>query len=494
MNMRYGFFNMNIRPGLLAAGVISLGAGLAYSTWGTDSGKHPTAHLKVDDSPMDRQAGSLTSFAPVIREVGPSVVRVFIKGSAPEQEMQNMLPDHPFFRQFMNPRMPSNPKPKQGVGSGVIVTEDGYLLTNAHVVRDAQDIRVLTEDGKEYDADVVGADPKTDIAVLKIEAKGLPCATLGDSDHLEIGDLVLAVGNPFGLGQTVTMGMVSAKGRANMGLDYEDFIQTDAAINPGNSGGALVDARGRLIGINTAILSRSGGNQGIGFAVPINLARSVLEDFIQHGHVVRGYLGVLIQDMNEELAAAFDAPDAQGALVAEVQPDTPAAEAGLKSGDIIRRFAGKPVQNSRELKLRVADTDPGKAVEVQLLRDGKAKTLELTLKALDGKQELAANTGSARHGALAGLRLEDLDPRARRSLGMEMDMDGALVAEVAQNSAAERAGLRAGDVLLEVNRQTVSNAKDAYQMARASKSDRTLLRVWRNGAQIFLVLTEKPVG
>src|SRR5688572_14256896 len=325
---------------LFAALAIGL-SGLAFSQLDQDSrgaAKLSPVRLTVDSKPVSRQGPTVTSFAPVVKKVIPSVVQVTVS-SKPKKIPSMDFPDHPLFRRFFGddfaPERNFRAPRQHGMGSGVIVSKDGYLLTNNHVVDNADEVKVILNDGREFTAKVVGKDPKTDIAVLKIDAKDLPAIPVADSDQSEVGDLVLAVGNPFGVGQTVTMGMVSATGRGNLGLDYEDFIQTDAAINPGNSGGALVDAEGRLIGINTAILSRSGGNQGIGFAVPVNLARTVMESLIKDGRVVRGFMGVNIQDLTPELAKGFDLDRTSGVVVADVTPNSPAAKAGLKSGDIV---------------------------------------------------------------------------------------------------------------------------------------------------------------
>ncbi|HYV30469.1 MAG TPA: Do family serine endopeptidase, partial [Candidatus Binatia bacterium] len=344
----------------------------------------PAIKLVVDERPLSRELKAGTSFAPVVKRVAPSVVKVTTSTKGKQAAVPDFPGfDNPFFRRFFGddfelhgPKRNFNLPRQHGLGSGVILTKDGYILTNNHVVEEADEVKVVLQDGREFSGKVVGKDPKTDIAVLKIDAQNLPFIEMADSDKIEVGDIVLAIGNPFGIGQTVTMGMVSATGRATLGLDYEDFIQTDAAINPGNSGGALVDAEGRLIGINTAILSRSGGNQGIGFAIPTNLARDVMENLAKFGKVTRGYLGVMIQDITPALAKEFDLKDQKGALVGDVLPKSPAEKAGLKSGDVILEFNGKPVRDSRQLKLQVARIKPGEHVPVKLLRNGSSKTLE----------------------------------------------------------------------------------------------------------------------
>jgi serine protease Do len=313
---------------------------------------------------------------------------------------------------------------------------------------------------------------------------------------VEVGDVVLAVGNPFGIGQTVTTGIVSATGRGNMGLDYEDFIQTDAAINPGNSGGALVDTEGRLIGINTAILSRSGGNQGIGFAIPSNMARDVMRDLIQDGHVTRGYLGVLIQDITPALAKQFELKDTSGALVGDVTSGSPAEKGGIKTGDVVVEFNGRKVANSRQLRLEVARSRPGEEVPVKVLRDGRARTLELVPKSLPDNDTIAKNGNSVPEdtGTLNGVAVDDLDNNARNQMRLPSALKGALVTEVQPGSAAAEAGLRPGDVILEINRQPVRNAQEAVKMTEKTEDKTTLLRVWREGNSRFVVVDESKAG
>ena len=339
---------------------------------------------------------------------------------------------------------------------------------------------------------MVGKDAKTDIAVLKVDGKDLPHLPMADSDQIEVGDVVLAVGNPFNVGQTVTLGMVSAKGRGGVGLDYEDFIQTDAAINPGNSGGALVDVEGRLVGLNTAILSRSGGNQGIGFAIPSNLARDVMDSLIEHGSVTRGYLGISIQDLTPSLAKEFKMDKPAGALVGEVVPDSPAAKAGLKSGDVVVQYDGRKVTDSRHLKLQVARTKPGTAVPVQVLRDGAEKTIRATVKELPAPERMAqagSDQGTDRD-ALHGVAVADLDGQARRQFDVPSKISGAVITDLEPSSAAAEAGLKPGDVILEINRQPVKTAEDAVRLTEHPKDRTTLLKVWSNGGTRFVVVNE----
>ena len=399
---------------------------------------------------------------------------------------------------FSPRRNSRSPMPRQeGIGSGVVVTKDGYILTNNHVVDGAEEVKVALQDGREFTAKVIGRDPKTDIAVIKIDAKDLPAVPMADSDKVEVGDVVLAIGNPFGIGQTVTTGIVSATGRAGgIGLDYEDFIQTDAAINPGNSGGALVDSEGRLIGINTAILSRSGGNQGIGFAIPVNLARDVMDSLVKEGRVTRGYLGVMIQDVSPGLEKEFKLKDNKGAIVGDVTPDSPAEKAGLKNGDVIIEFNGKKVSDSRHLKLQVARTEPGQSVPVKVLRNGSTETLQVKVKEMSGTEQLAKNDqhDGQDTGTLNGVAVTDLDRNARQQFDLPGRLQGVVVTEVDPNSAAAEAGLRAGDVILEINRKPVKSAEEAVQMTEKAKDKTTLLRVWRNGGSHFLVVDESNVG
>jgi serine protease Do len=333
--------------------------------------------------------------------------------------------------------------------------------------------------------------------VWKVDAKDLPAITIADSDLVEVGDLVLAVGNPFGIGQTVTTGIVSAMGRSGAtGIDYEDFIQTDAAINPGNSGGALVDSEGRLIGINTAILSRSGGHQGIGFAIPSNLARDVMESIVQSGKVTRGFLGVAIQDINPALAKEFNMKDTRGVLVSDVTPNTPAAKAGLKSGDVITEFNGRAVSDSRRLRLEVARTQPGKTVPLKFIRNGAQKTLQVTVREIPGTGQVAAAERETDGDTLVlqGVAVSDLEPRLRRQFNLPANLRGAIISEVQPGSAAAQAGLRAGDVILEINRKPVANADQAIELTQNTGRKQTLLRIWRDGSSRYVIVDESRAG
>jgi serine protease Do len=413
-------------------------------------------------------------------------------------------PNDPFWRHFFGdqfgqqtPNRQFNAPRQHGLGSGVIVTKDGYILTNNHVVDNAEEVKVTLQDGRDFTAKVVGRDPKSDVAVVKIDANDLPVVIMADSDKVQVGDVVVAIGNPFGVGQTVTTGIVSATGRGNLGIeDYEDFIQTDAAINPGNSGGALVDVEGRLIGINTAIYSRSGGNQGIGFAIPSGLARNVMDSLISYGSVARGYLGVMIQDVTPALAKEFRLKDSSGALVGDVVPKGPADKAGLKDGDVVLEYNGKKVVDSRRLRLAVGETKPGTTVPVKILRDGSSKTLDVTVQQLPGTEKLAKNNapGDTDNGTLNGVGVTDLDPQTRQQLKLPENVNGVVITEVKPDSSAAEAGLKQGDVIQEINRHSVKTAEEAVKLTENTKDKVTLLRIWSNGGSHYVVVDESKTG
>jgi serine protease Do len=488
----------------LGSALVLAGSALAFTQKPAGKTEPQTTPVSVtlDERPVSRDAAGRASFAPVIKKVSPGVVRVFTTvkaqktGFSEGSDMPDLL--RRFFGDQSQGRMPRhnfNMPRQEGVGSGVIATKDGYILTNNHVVENADEVRVALQDGREFTAKVIGRDPKSDVAVIKIDARDLPAVPMADSDKVEVGDVVLAIGNPFGIGQTVTTGIVSAKGRGNMGLDYEDFIQTDAAINPGNSGGALVDGDGRLVGINTAILSRSGGNQGIGFAIPVNLARDVMDSLIKDGHVTRGHLGVMIQDVTPALAKQFKLKDTTGALVGDVTAKSPADKAGLKSGDLLVEFNGKKVTDSRHLKLEVARTHPGQTVPVKILRDGASKTLEVTVKTQPGTEEVAkAEKDSTDTGTLNGVGVADLDQNVRQQYEVPETVNGAVVTEVKPDSAAAEAGLKPGDIIQEINRKPVKNADEAVRLTEKPGDKTTLLRIWREGGSRFVVVDESKAG
>ena len=484
---------------IILGGGALLATAFALETHGTSA---PPA-ITVDAKPLDRSSGMPASFADVIKKVSPSVVKIEVTAKAKPAADFNGL-NVPGLRDFFEQRGlgrghgPMQMPREHGAASGVIVTQDGYILTNNHVVDQSDKVDVMLHDGRQFGARVIGTDPKTDLAVVKIDTTGLPAVTFADSNAAEVGDVVLAAGNAFGIGQSVTLGMISALGRATLGLDYENFIQTDAAINPGNSGGALVDAQGRLVGINTAILSHSGGNDGIGFAIPSNMARSIMNDLISSGHVTRAYLGVLIQDLTPSLAGQFKAPaDTRGALVDEVSPKSPAAKAGLEIGDIVTHFAGQEVKDARNMKLAVAEHKPGENAEIKVLRGGAEKSLTVTLVPQPGDQQNdteAPHVGQSETGTLNGVGVAEISPLARRENRIPSEVRGALITQVEQDSPAWDSGLRPGDVILQINHQDVSSADQAIKLTEAAASDVTLVKVWSHGGSHFLTVdeTRKP--
>jgi serine protease Do len=408
----------------------------------------------------------LPSFAPVVQQAAPAVVHIKVVSvvKATEQEARPGLPDwfgkeNPSgdqfpFHGFQFPGPPPSSR-QRGEGSGFIIRKDGIVLTNNHVVANAKEITVVLSDGREFSAKLVGRDPKTDLAVLKIQPKGdLPAVQLGDSDTLNVGDWVVAIGNPFGLSNTVTAGIVSAKGRA-IDTSYDRFIQIDAPINPGNSGGPLFDEQGRVVGINTAIFSQSGGNIGIGFAIPINLAKQLVPELETTGHVNRAWLGVSIQKLTPELAESLGVESKHGALVAEVMPESPAADAGIKTGDVITRYDGKAVDEHDALPMMVASTPVGKTVPVGIWRDGKALTIDVTVAKL--ANDVAEGETAPARGKW-GLALRELTPEERGEMHLAPNQ-GVMVAGVEPDSPAAEADIHQGDVILEVGRQTVGSVE-----------------------------------
>ncbi len=479
--------------GLTAAAVLIAGA---YGA--ADTSSHLV--LKRDEQAVSRGQLERASYADIVKRVSPSVVKITsqIKAKRVRMNEGEYRPfEDPMFRQFFGGRIPEMQTPAQtGLGSGVIISPDGYIATNNHVVDGADELTVTLDGGRELTAKVVGRDPLTDIAVIKVDAKDLPAVTFADTNKIEVGDRVLAIGNPFGIGETVTSGIISAKGR-RVGIlsdvkGFENFIQTDAAINPGNSGGALIDMDGRVIGINTAILSRSGGFQGVGLAVPANLVCQVASGLVKNGKVVRGFLGVNVQDITPALADSFNLKSRAGALVAEVTPDSPAAKAGLKEGDVIKTFNGQEVTDANGLTFEVTAVAPGTKVNLDVLRDGKTEKLAATTGERpthfgQSAEEISQNDDQ---GVLNGVAVEDLTPDARREMNLPARLKGAVVSEVAPDSASARAGVSAGDVILEINRHRVTSAQDAIDLSAKAESKKTLLKLWSHGSTIFVVVDE----
>ena len=443
--------------------------------------------------------GGGQTFVEIAKAVKPAVVNIYATKSGRAESSHATPLDDPFFRKFFGDeffkRFDQQPKERKerGLGSGVIVESNGLIITNNHVVDKADEIRVTLSDKREFKAKLIGTDPKTDIAVVRIEATGLPTVAWADSDKLEVGEFVLAVGNPFGLTQTVTLGIVSALGRAAGIAEYEDFIQTDAAINPGNSGGALVNVRAELVGINTAIFSQSGGNMGIGFAVPSNMAQSIMGQLVQAGKVVRGWLGVSIQDLTPELSFQFGIGDTKGVLVSDVMDDSPAKKAGFERADVIVEYDGKSMDSPTHLRNAVAQTPVGKKVAVKIIRDKKPKTIELTIveqpKSMGQSGEEEAGESATPTGVLSDLEVRELNEELAGRYGLKPGERGVVVVRVKAGSTAEELGVREGDVVVEVNRQGVTSVKAYERIAgKLPKDQAVLLLLKRQGRTIYLTL------
>ena len=416
----------------------------------------------------------LPTLAPMIRKVSPAVVNIATRGTIRERGPQNPLLDDPFFRRFFDvpPETGPRERPFQSAGSGVIFdARNGYIVTNAHVVENATEITVTLQDGRDVKAEILGSDAPSDVAVLKVKPEGLSQVPLGDSSRAEVGDFVVAIGNPFGLQHTVTSGIISGLSRSGINPDgYEDFIQTDASINPGNSGGALVNLRGELIGINTAILSRSGGNIGIGFAIPVNMARSVMEQLVKYGSVKRGQLGVSMYTVTPDIAHSLGLANALGALVSQVVEGSPADRAGIRTGDVITSVNGQPVKSNSELRNTIGLLRVGDKVDIGLMRDGKP--LRVTAMIADTTTELSGGPGTI-HKSFEGATLADA-----------ADAGGALVRSVEPGSAAAQAGLRADDVIVGANRGRVGNLRELRERARGAA---VLVLEVRRGNTILLI-------
>jgi serine protease Do len=433
------------------------------------------------------------AFSEIASVISPTVVNISTT-KVMKREI-NPLTDDPFFdllNPFHNFKMPKKWK-EQSLGSGVIVSPDGYIITNNHVVEQADEIRVTLVDKRSFKARIIGADTKTDIAVVKIDADNLRAAQWGDSDKLLVGEFVLAIGNPYGLSHTVTMGIISAVGRANVGIaDYEDFIQTDAAINPGNSGGPLVNIKGELIGINTAIFSRSGGYQGIGFAVPSNMARLVLGQLVQKGKVIRGWLGVTIQELTPDLSGKFGLKNEKGALVGDVAKGSPAEKAGIRRGDIILEFNGRKVTDVGTLRNMVAQSKVGSELELRILRGSREYVLKVVIVELP-KDVIEAAPGDAPEESgfegLSGLTVMDLSREIARQLGLGKDEKGVVVVRVETAGQAEEAGIRKGDVIQEIDRKRIESLGDYNRVISGIRQgDAVLLFVNRGGKKFYLTI------
>ena len=494
--MRFGNYSGGRRKAVLFATLtIGCALGVAAVTAAHHSGPWPAASIKeATHSGTEDTRG----YSRVVKTVVPAVVNISTSRITKQDTsaMRDTPQMDPFFRQFFGDQGPGRfnvPKERRekSLGSGVIVSPEGYVLTNNHVVDHATEITVTLKDKREMKAQLVGTDPRTDIAVLKIDGTNFPYVTLGDSSKVQVGDIALAIGNPFGVGQTVTMGIVSAMGRANLGIEeVEDFIQTDAPINPGNSGGALIDDEGHLIGINTAILSgNSGGNQGIGFAVPVNLAHHVMDQILKNGKVERAYLGILPQDVTPAMAKAFGAKEAKGAVVGEITADSPASHSDLKQGDIILAVNGKPVDDANQLRLEIGLLSPGSTVNLSILRAGTPQQVSVKMGEFPSKEERASLEKDATGGSLEGVSVESLTPETAREMKLDPATKGVVVANIDPSSHAADAGLREGDVIQQVNHQSVKSVQDFdHAMSSAKKDDPTLLLINREGNTLFVAV------
>jgi serine protease Do len=484
------------------AGAIGV-AVLAYSlvTFNDHSIAQNTA-ARVQSSPG--------SFADVIEDVSPAVVNITVRKvepgaptvfqfSTPPGLRGRELPFGDFFQRFFedeNGRVPQ--RRSEGQGSGFIIDSSGYIVTNNHVAGDAEEISVTLDDGRKFDARLVGRDARTDLALIKIEASGLSSVAFGDSDAARVGDWVVAIGNPFGLGGTATAGIISARGRDGREVlsrndDANDYLQLDAPINFGNSGGPVFNTAGQVIGVNTAIFSPNGGNIGIGFAIPSNQVREIVAELRENGSVERGWLGVQIQDLDEEIADSLDLDSTRGALVGDVVPDSPAARGGVQAGDVITRFNGQEVESSRALSRRVASAPPNQSARLTVWRDGRSRELTVELGEAAASEAVAAASsapGQAGSGAL-GLTLQRLTDESRAQLGIPSSVEGALVTNVLPNSAAAEKGIRAGDVITRVNERAVASVADAIAALNAAKEngERALLLVRRGDSQRFVALS-----
>ncbi|MEJ2515897.1 MAG: DegQ family serine endoprotease [Gammaproteobacteria bacterium] len=454
---------MKLHPiSLIAACLVLVVAAPAHAQWPAN----------VNGEPMP-------SLAPIVKRVAPAVVNIATRGSV-EVPGGNPFLDDPFFRRFFDmPEQPQRRREVQSAGSGVIIdARKGYVVTNAHVVEGAEEISVTLQDNRSFDAEVVGSDPASDVAVLKISPDDLTEIELANSSTAEVGDFVFAIGNPFGLGHTVTSGIVSALGRSGINPDgYEDFIQTDASINPGNSGGALVNLRGELLGVNSAILSRSGGNIGIGFAIPSDMVRTIMDQLIEFGEVRRGLLGVNIYTITPDIAEAYGVEETQGALISQGMPDSAAAEAGLEAGDIIVSVDGEPVENANELRNAIGLKRSGDTVRLEVIRDGDSRRVTATLGEQAREVQVAAEE---LHPGLQGAELETLDESSPRYEGES----GVLVVNVVPGSPAAQRGLRPGDVIIAANRRRVTTLADLQAVAENGQS--LLLNIRRGSTNLIL--------
>lgn len=483
---------------LIAVALFAL-AGVSYFNHHSFSRFALAGGAGLDGADIDMLERQNKAYERIAEALTPAVVN--IQSTQVIKVQQSPFFSDPFFRQFFGDFFGQIPREQRehALGSGVIVSPDGYIVTNNHVIARASDIKVMLPDKRTFKAKLVGADKDTDVAVIKIDAKGLPTAPLGDSATLHVGDTVMAFGNPFGLNFTVTRGSVSALGRSELGIErggYENFIQTDAPINPGNSGGALVNVRGQVVGINTAILSTSGGMgseggwNGVGFAIPSDMVHHVMDSLVKTGKVSRGYLGVQLEELTPELAHQFNVQLNSGVLVNQVEPDTPAAKAGLKEGDIIQTFNGKRAESRDQLRLMVADTAPGSEVTLGIVREGRPQTVRV--KVDERPSDLAEGLGGGRgrvpsQSTLRGITVQNLTPSIRDQLGLSPNTHGVVITGLEPDSPAAQVGLQTGDVIQSISRQPVNSVNDFNRLAAQARGD-VLLRVNRQGNSAFVVV------
>jgi Do/DeqQ family serine protease len=504
MNFRRDFFQhrsrvaWRLRTGLAAAAlvvaVVFTGWSLRIPEANAASAAPPAGVLATGQAAPSRAALPVVqSYADVVSRVSPAVVTVRTERHAQAVSLPFGDGDNLFQQFFGNqaPRTRPQPGAEGALGSGVIVSLDGYILTNYHVVDGAEQIKVDLNDRRTFDAKLVGSDPPSDLAVLKINATGLPTISLGNSDHARVGDVVLAFGNPMGVGQTVTMGIISAKGRATgVGDDsYEDFLQTDAPINQGNSGGPLVNLQGQLVGINSQILTPSGGSVGIGFAIPASMAGNVMDQLIKDGRVRRSILGVTVQSMNSDVAASLGLKGVDGALVGTVEASGPAARAGMRQGDVITKFNGEAVTDSNSLRNRIAGTLPGTRVTLDVVRDGRSESVTAVLAEKPAPRTVRASRETGGNGGRFGMSVEPITPDVASQLGIK-DKTGLAVTEVAPMSPAANAGLQPGDVIKEVNRKPVATTAQLQEVLNAAHDKPALLLISRKGTDLFLALAQ----
>lgn len=492
---------MSAHPYRILSSMIGIGLMSGTLVWGGHSLTASNASNPKTPVAMPIAVAAPTNgFTEVAKQVTPAVVNITTMmtekvsdGLSVPDELRDRMEEFfgkPFGPRGRSPQSPSEPRgPRRGgQGSGVIISPDGYILTNNHVIADARDVKVTLPDKREFKGMIIGTDPKTDLAVVKVNAQDLPVVPWGEASTLQVGEYVLAVGNPFGLNSTVTLGIVSAVGRGHMGIaQYEDFIQTDAAINPGNSGGALVNTKGELVGINTAIFSQSGGYQGVGFAVSTTMAKPIYESLVSMGKVVRGYIGVGIQDLTQDLAKSFNVKNSKGALISDVKEAGPADQAGLKQGDVIIEYQGIPVEDSVVLQRLVTRTLVGTRVPVKVIREGRERAVTLKIGELPDQAKVAKSEAGGADDALAGVSVEQLDQETAKELGLPGKTQGVVVTKVDPDSGAGLAGLMPGDVIREINRQPVKSVKEFEKVSSSvKKGDNVLMLINRRGNSLFL--------